>query len=84
MKCPHCNETLIINTRQGVEMDYCRKCRGVWLGRGELDKIIERSSGYNSAFDHNQKHFAPENSFYNPHHKHKKRKGFLEDLFDFD
>jgi Zn-finger nucleic acid-binding protein len=43
MKCPNCNETLIMTERQGIEVDYCPKCRGVWLYRGELDKIIERS-----------------------------------------
>ncbi len=45
MKCPICPETdLVMTERQGVEIDYCPKCRGVWLDRGELDKIIERSS----------------------------------------
>jgi len=45
MKCPTCTETdLVMTDRQGVEIDYCPKCRGVWLDRGELDKIIERSS----------------------------------------
>ena len=44
MKCPVCPETdLVMTERQGVEIDYCPKCRGVWLDRGELDKIIERS-----------------------------------------
>jgi len=44
MKCPICTETdLVMTERQGVEIDYCPKCRGVWLDRGELDKIIERS-----------------------------------------
>ncbi len=43
MKCPTCEEILVITERQGVEIDYCPKCRGVWLDRGELDKIIERS-----------------------------------------
>jgi Zn-finger nucleic acid-binding protein len=45
MKCPVCNDTALVMTeRQGVEIDYCPKCRGVWLDRGELDKIIERSA----------------------------------------
>ena len=44
MKCPSCDELLVMSDRQGVEIDYCPKCRGVWLDRGELDKIIERSS----------------------------------------
>lgn len=43
MNCPNCNETLVMADRAGVEIDYCPKCRGVWLDRGELDKIIERS-----------------------------------------
>ena len=44
MKCPVDNETLVMADRGGVEIDYCPKCRGVWLDRGELDKIIERSA----------------------------------------
>ena len=50
MKCPVCNVALTMTERQGVEIDYCPQCRGVWLDRGELDKIIERGSqyGYNS------------------------------------
>ena len=44
MKCPICNSIdLIIAERQGVEIDYCPQCRGIWLDRGEIDKIIERS-----------------------------------------
>ena len=44
MKCPHCTDvTLVMTERQGVEIDYCPQCRGVWLDRGELDKLIERS-----------------------------------------
>lgn len=43
MKCPACPETLLVMTeRTGVEIDYCPTCRGVWLDRGELDKIIDR------------------------------------------
>ena len=43
--CPHCKVGLVMSDRQGIEIDYCPKCRGVWLDRGELDKIIERSLG---------------------------------------
>lgn len=43
MKCPNCKDTnLVMSERQGIEIDYCPECRGVWLDRGELDKIIER------------------------------------------
>jgi Zn-finger nucleic acid-binding protein len=53
MKCPVCSVDLVMADRQGVEIDYCPKCRGVWLDRGELDKIIERSTnaGYASGSD---------------------------------
>ena len=45
MKCPTCADTtLVMSDRQGVEIDYCPQCRGVWLDRGELDKLIERSA----------------------------------------
>ena len=43
MDCPHCRVPLAIAERQGIEVDYCPQCRGVWLDRGELDKIIDRS-----------------------------------------
>ncbi len=44
MNCPICNLHLITSDRQGVEIDYCPGCRGIWLDRGELDKIIQRSA----------------------------------------
>src|SRR3712207_5738350 len=43
MKCPNDGATLIMSERSGVEIDYCPECRGVWLDRGELDKIIDRA-----------------------------------------
>ena len=45
MQCPVDGETLVMTDRSGVEIDYCPKCRGVWLDRGELDKIIDRAGG---------------------------------------
>ena len=44
MQCPVCQVSLAMSDRQGIEIDYCPQCRGVWLDRGELDKIIERSA----------------------------------------
>ena len=96
MQCPNCNETLVMTDRQGIEVDYCPKCRGVWLDRGELDKIIERSATYTTGAQPNQgpsypsnkeeyKQYPPQQGgYYNdPHYKHKKKKGFLDDFFDF-
>ena len=62
MNCPVCNVELKMSDRQGVEIDYCPRCRGVWLDRGELDKIIERSeTGFESSererySEHNRRH----------------------------
>jgi Zn-finger nucleic acid-binding protein len=44
MSCPHCAFPLVMSQRQGIEIDYCPTCRGIWLDRGELDKILERAS----------------------------------------
>lgn len=56
MKCPNCNETLLIAERHKVEIDYCPACRGVWLDRGELDKLLQfaeaNSSGNPNYGDH--------------------------------
>lgn len=49
MKCPNCQATLVMSERQGIEIDYCPQCRGVWLDKGELDKIIERSASSQSS-----------------------------------
>jgi uncharacterized protein len=43
MKCPNDSATLVMSERSGVEIDYCPECRGVWLDRGELDKILDRA-----------------------------------------
>lgn len=97
MDCPVCkNISLVMSERQGIEVDYCPTCRGVWLDRGELDKIIERSIGAAPAAAAPQNRapdprYAPPDPRYQqhgghghyPHHK-KKREGFLSDLFDFD
>lgn len=82
----------MMTDRQGVEIDYCPKCRGVWLDRGELDKLIERSAGYTSgedqpAYPPPQQQYRPQQEHgkhYDPYYKHKKKKGFLGDFFDFD
>ncbi|MFN5649453.1 MAG: zf-TFIIB domain-containing protein [Sphingobacteriales bacterium] len=82
MRCPSCEELLVMSDRQGIEIDYCPKCRGVWLDRGELDKIIERSTQHQSS----EKYVEPKTYYKNGHnHEHyRKKKGFLGDLFDFD
>ena len=49
LPCPRCRVDLVMSERQGIEIDYCPNCRGVWLDRGELDKIIERNAQFAAA-----------------------------------
>lgn len=79
MKCPIDGTTLVITDRSGVEIDYCPECRGVWLDRGELDKIIERSTSAPPPPPPGQ-HYDERGSYGG---KKKKRGGFLDELFDF-
>ena len=82
MKCPIDGTPLVITDRSGVEIDYCPECRGVWLDRGELDKIIERSAAYAAPPPPPQQPRYDDRSD-ERYRKKKKRGGFLDDLFDF-
>jgi Zn-finger nucleic acid-binding protein len=80
MNCPTCNVTLLITNREGIEIDYCPQCRGVWLDRGELDKIIERSAAYEKQWFRDD---DDDDDRYQAHYGYKKRKkSFLSDLLD--
>jgi len=98
VNCPHCNVSLVMADRCGVEIDYCPQCRGVWLDRGELDKIIERSTQVNSSRptqdvqvqnhhgSSHEKYFSKHDD--HDHHgdrhgKHGKKKSWLGDILDF-
>ncbi len=100
MACPVDGATLVMSERSGIEIDYCPTCRGVWLDRGELDKIIERNAEASAAPPQVQEpqraappqqqqqqpwgqQHQPQRGYDNYGHKpHKRRKGFLEELFD--
>jgi uncharacterized protein len=121
MKCPVCDVPLSISSREGVEIDFCPQCRGVWLDRGELDKVIERASaslattpdrGDDRRYDDRREDRRDERRFddrrddrrdgyedrryddrrdqhrddrrYDDHPKKKRKRSFLEDLFEFD
>ena len=82
MACPNDGAPLVMSERQGIEIDYCPSCRGVWLDRGELDKIIERS-GAESVPAYQPAAPAAHAPRHAEQHGHRKRrKSFLEDLFD--
>lgn len=92
MKCPNCpNETLVMSDRQGVEIDYCPTCRGIWLDRGELDKLLERCAAVDLPgaavtdvrsrrpdFVDSDYHGSP-GSFT---HGQRRRKSWLSEIFD--
>ena len=94
MACPVDGAALVMSERSGIEIDYCPTCRGVWLDRGELDKIIER----NAASQASQPAPTPQQPQQQPgapwgaqpqqyghgygHKPYKRRKSFLEELFD--
>ncbi|MBA3267759.1 MAG: zf-TFIIB domain-containing protein [Acidimicrobiia bacterium] len=85
MQCPVDGNTLLISERQSVEIDYCPQCRGVWLDRGELDKLIQRDD--DDSRDHDrprerQRDYDDDDRGSRGFPKKKKR-GSLSDLFDF-
>jgi Zn-finger nucleic acid-binding protein len=82
---------LKMTDRQGVEIDYCSQCRGVWLDRGELDKIIERSTASSTErFEDRRREARPEyrerdddDRYGDDRYRRKRKKSFLDELFDF-
>ncbi len=89
MQCPVCRVPLAMSDRQGIEIDYCPQCRGVWLDRGELDKIVERSAPTDSAPSprpspsYPQHGGAQHSGFGQGYGKPPKRKkSFFEEIFD--
>lgn len=88
MRCPHCpDQTLQMTERQGIEIDYCPNCRGVWLDRGELDKLLDRA-GQQTAPQaqaqaqppQHQQHPQQRYTHQEPYYKHKK--SWLSEIFD--
>lgn len=102
MACPVDGATLVMSERSGIEIDYCPTCRGVWLDRGELDKIIERNAADSAPPPQaaapqpappqappppqqpwgQPQHQQPYGGYGYGHKPHKRRKSFLEELFD--
>ncbi|HVW56244.1 MAG TPA: zf-TFIIB domain-containing protein [Rhizobiaceae bacterium] len=88
MKCPMDNADLVMAERQGIEIDYCPQCRGVWLDRGELDKIIERSAVEGRSRPPREGERPRPQDDHNPYQDddrrpYKKRKSLLGEIFDF-
>lgn len=90
MNCPKCFEPLRISDRQGIEIDYCPDCRGVWLDRGELDKIIERtmqsdmhqSREPDIEYRQHKDYHRDQQKYDKGYHKSSKRKHIIKELFD--
>ena len=87
MNCPVCRTALMLSERQGVEIDYCPSCRGVWLDRGEIDKIVERSAieTVRSAPPEPQHHYGDSRQpgrGDDRYRQGKRKKSFFDELFD--
>ena len=88
MKCPTCPDAvLVMADRQGIEIDYCSQCRGVWLDRGELDKLIERAttaapSPDRSAAAPSRPDFVDSDYRSGRGHYGGRKKSWLSDIFD--
>ena len=91
MACPVDGSALVMSERSGIEIDYCPQCRGVWLDRGELDKIIEKNSAAPAPAPAQPAPMGqpqhghwdqPPQGHYGHHKGYKRRKSFLEELFD--
>ena len=78
MPCPNCRTGLTLSDRSGVEIDYCPTCRGVWLDRGELDKIIDRSTQVDR--DRGRRN----DDRWDDDDDERGIRGFLSNFFDFD
>lgn len=92
MLCPVCQETLLMTDRQGIEIDYCPKCRGIWLDRGELEKLIERSPASMETRPHRgERQSAEDDDDYRERRdeshsegRYRKRESWLSRILDFD
>jgi Zn-finger nucleic acid-binding protein len=91
MQCPIDGSTLLLSERQGIEIDYCPQCRGVWLDRGELDKLIERGDDDDDDRDRDRRResdrrdddYRRDREYAPSQYRPKKKKGFLSDIFEF-
>ena len=89
MLCPVCKVDLLLSEKQGIEIDYCPKCRGIWLDRGELDKIVEKSASAEDNFRLKERNTNTnyrdddDDKYRSQGYNKNKRKSFLGDLFDF-
>ena len=83
MQCPVDKVDLVMTDRQGIEIDYCPKCRGVWLDRGELDKVIERATPPSAPVAAAPTPYQPHPPHHDDRYYRRKRKSMLGELFDF-
>ncbi len=87
MKCPTCNVALLMAERHGVEINYCPDCRGVWLEKGLLDRIVEKYSSSNNEESKNKKGSSYKNQDddddFNGNNNKGKKGGFFSELLDF-
>ena len=83
MKCPVCKDvTLLMSEKKGVEIDYCPECRGIWLDRGELEKLVERDANTYQDVKREYKDDYEDKYEHKKYPKKKRRESFLGEVFD--
>lgn len=95
MNCPNCNVTLLMSEKQWVEIDYCPQCRGIWLDKWELEKLIQKEKTYEENMYQNPQPMPPKNDHWNKKyyndddnyspqkwHHWKRKESFLGEIFD--
>ena len=84
MKCPVCKDvTLLMSEKKGVEIDYCPECRGIWLDRGELEKIMEKEDAYiNKEVKEVKESSHKESKHYEEKPRKQKRESFMSEIFE--
>ena len=91
LKCPVCKDvTLLMSEKNGVEIDYCPECRGIWLDRGELDKIMDRARDARDSYDDEYRgrrsddRYERDNRDYREQREYRDRRDYHEGSYDYD
>ncbi len=81
MQCPNCSNQMLLMQKNEVDIDYCPSCKGVWLDRGEIDKIAKIQSNYED--EHYNKYHYRDGEYDDYYHNNRRNRGFFGDMFNF-
>ena len=88
VNCPNCSIPMQEIRRYNADIDYCPSCKGVWLDRGEIDKVAAAQNSFDEEhyrrYHSDRDHDDYDDDYYYGYRGRKRKRGFLGDLFDFD